>query len=92
MPWEQVMQMQSAQPVNYLPTSPIHPPDSPTSSIATVFNPQYVGHMPSIPASMASQVGDVSWVDFLVPIEGSEPYNQIVEYENPSFSPLSDQF
>lgn len=79
MPWEQVMQMQSAQPVNYLPTSPIHPPDSPTSSIATVFNPQYVGHMPSIPASMASQVGDVSWVDFLVPIEGSEPYNQIVD-------------
>lgn len=90
--WEQGMQMQSAPPVNYSPIDPVHPPSSPPDLVVTVFSPQYVAHMPPIPASNAIQTGNVSWIDFLVPIEGHEPYNQIVEYEDPNFSPLSDQF
>lgn len=90
--WEQGMQMQSAPPVNYSPTGPVHPPDSPPTLVVTVISPQYVAQMPPIPASNAIQTGDVSWIDFLVPIEGREPYNQIVEYEDPNFPPSSDQF
>ncbi|KAM0465388.1 hypothetical protein ACHAPV_001435 [Trichoderma viride] len=84
--------MQSAPPVNYSPTGPVHPPDSPPTLVVTVISPQYVAQMPPIPASNAIQTGDVSWIDFLVPIEGREPYNQIVEYEDPNFPPSSDQF
>ncbi|KAK1252584.1 hypothetical protein MKX08_003771, partial [Trichoderma sp. CBMAI-0020] len=89
--WEQGMQVQSAPPVNYS-TGPVQPPTSPQNLVVAVFDPQYVAHMPPVPASNAIQTGNVSWIDFLDPIEGREPCNQIVEYEDTNFPPSSDQF
>ncbi|UKZ84833.1 uncharacterized protein TrAFT101_000721 [Trichoderma asperellum] len=74
------------------PTSPAQPSNSLPCLAATVFSPQYVAHMPPIPESDAIQTGDVSWIDFLAPVERREPCVENAGFEDSNFSPLTDHF
>lgn len=88
---EQEAQMQGT-PFLLLNCSPVQPSNSHPRLVTTVFDPKYVAHMPPILESAAVQTNDVSWIDFLVPVEQREPYDESTRFSDPAFSPLSDHF
>jgi hypothetical protein len=90
--WQHGIQIQGSPPANYSPPGAVQSFNSHTGLATTALSPQYVALMPPIPTSNAMQTSDISWIDFLVPIERGELHKESTSFEDPSFSPLSDQF